>query len=259
MQKVQIEASVRENTGKEVAKKIRRAGDVPGIIYGKSINMPVKINIAALKSLRTMNFSASTIIDVTITGGKEPQQTHVLVKDVQYHPVTEQVTHIDFLKVALDQKIRVRVPLVCKGEAKGVKEGGVLEQILWDIEVEGLPLELPEKIEVDVSELIIGRSLHVGGIKVSDKVRVMTAAADTAVTVVSHVEEAIEAPAAVEGAVPLEPEVIKEKKEEPAAEGEAADDKKSADKKSADKKPADKKPAAEKPAAKPAAGGKEKK
>ena len=168
-----------------------------------------------------------------------------MVKGVQYNPVTDLVMHLDFMKVSLDQKIRVHVPLVCKGEAKGVKEGGVLGQILWDIEVEGLPLDIPEKIEVDVSELIIGRSIHVGDIKVSDKVRVITSKEKTAVTVVSHVDEVIETAAPVEGAAPQEPEVIKEKKETP--EEEAQD---------GDKKPAEKKPAAEKSAAKPAASAK---
>ena len=245
MERIKIEASVREGIGKEIAKKIRRTGEVPGIVYGKEMNLPVRISIPAIKVLHTMHFSESAIIDMTIVGGKKEEQAHDMVKDVQYNPMTDQVMHLDFMKVSLDQKIRVHVPLVCKGEAKGVKEGGILGQILWDIEVEGLPLDIPEKIEVDVSELIIGRSIHVGDIKVSDKVRVITSDEKTAVTVVSHVEEAIETAAPVDGAAPQEPEVIKEKKETP--EEEAQD---------GDKKPAEKKSAADKSAAKPAASAK---
>jgi len=249
MERLKIEASLREGIGKEKAKKVRFAGEVPGIIYGKDTNIPVKVAAPALKALRTTNFSESTIIDMTIVGGKKEEQAHVLVKDVQYNPVTDQVMHLDFMKVSLDQKIRVHVPVSCKGEAKGVKEGGILEQILWEVEVEGLPLDIPEKIEVDVSELIVGRSIHVGEVKVSDKVRLMTSIDKTVVTVVSHIEEAAEAAAGAEGAAPQEPEVIREKKEEAGAEGEAA----AGDKKAAAKPAAGDKPAA---GAKPAAAAK---
>jgi large subunit ribosomal protein L25 len=136
---------------------------------------------------------------------------------------------------------------VFKGEAKGLKDGGIIEQILWDLEVEGLPLDIPEKIEIDVSELVVGHSIHVAEVKVSTNVRVVTSGADTVVTMVKHIEEVIEAAATTtpEGA-PIEPEVIKEKKEEPASEeGEA--DKKGAPK-AADKKAPEKAAKPEKPA-----------
>ncbi len=250
MERISIEAVLREKTGKEVAKKIRRLGEVPGIVYGKNTNLPVKLSIAALKTLKGISFSASTIIDLKLPGAKD-EETQVLVKCIQYHPVTDKVIHLDFMRVSLQEKIRVNVPLVFKGEAKGVKEGGILEQIVRSIEIEGLPLDIPEKIEVDVSDLIVGRSLHVGDIKVPANVRVVTSAAETAVTVVMHVEEAIEAPAA-DGAAPTEPEVIKEKKE--GAEGEEGAEKpgdKAGDKGADKAAPKAAPKAAAKPAAKP--------
>jgi len=224
MERIKIEASVRGTTGKEIAKKVRRGGDVPGIVYAKGDNVNVNINTASLKILKSINFSESTIIDMQITGDKV-ENPHVLIKNTQYHPVTENVIHLDFMRVALDEKIRVHIPIAVRGEAKGVKEGGVLEQIMYDLTVEALPLDIPHKVEVDVSELAIGWSLHVSDIKVPANVRVVNHAEETVVTVVSHIEEA--APAAADGAAAAtEPEVIKEKKEAAAEGAPAADAKK---------------------------------
>jgi len=232
MQKIQIETSLRSSTGKGFAKKTRREGSVPGIVYGKGINLPITVPTVALKALKASRFSKSTIVDMKITGSNETD-THALIKGVQYNPTNDDVIHLDFMKVSLQDKIRVHVPLSLKGESKGVKDGGVLEQILYTLEVEGLPLEIPEKIEVDITDLVVGRSIHVGAIKVADNVKIITSAEDTAVTRFMHVEEAVEAPAAADGA-PTEPEVIKEKKEVPGEEG-AADKKPAAEKKAPEK------------------------
>jgi large subunit ribosomal protein L25 len=244
MERIKIEATVREKTGKEIAKKIRRAGEAPGIVYAKGDNLIISVGRVALKTLKSIGYSGSTIIDMQINGAKA-ENPHVLLKKTQFHPVNEAILHLDFMRVALDEKIKVHIPLVAKGEAKGVKEGGVLEQIMYDIIVEALPLDIPHKIEVDVSELIIGRSLHVSDVKVPANVRIVNHLEETIVTVVSHVEEA--APAAEAGAAATEPEVIKEKKDAPADGAAPADGKKAP---AADAK----KPAAD--AKKPAAGKK---
>lgn len=213
MEKVKIEAYLREKTGKEIAKKVRREGKVPAIVYGKDKNVSITVDIAGLKILKSIKFSESTILDMDIIGGEKRENIPVMIKDIQYHPVTDRVSHIDFMKVSLEEKIRVNVPLVLQGEAKGVKEGGIIEQILWEMEIEGFPLDIPEKIEVDVSALGVGFSLHAEDIKVADNLRITTRPHETIVTVVAKAveEEAVEAP--VEG-IPQGPEVIKEKKEE---------------------------------------------
>lgn len=242
MERVKIEVGLREKTGKEIAKKIRRTGTVPGIVYGKGDNVAINIGIPALKSLKAVNFSGSTIIDMQITGGQKPENSHVLIKSAQYHPVTDIINHLDFMRVALDEKIRVHIPIVAKGEAKGVKEGGTLEQIMYDLMIEALPLDIPHKIEIDVSELIVGRSLHVADVKVPANVRIVNLPEETVVTVVSHVEEAVAAAATVEGAPAAgEPEVIKEKKEAPGAAPAADGKKPAADAKKAPAKGAAKK------------------
>jgi len=219
MEKLQIEVSLRDGIGKEVVKKMRKAGETPAIVYGKGVNTPVKVSTAAMKTLRNAHFSESAIIEMQIAGAADAGRVPVMVKDIQYNPMTEDVIHIDFMKVDLDKKITVHVPLAITGEAKGIKDGGVLEQILWEIEIEALPLDIPEKIEIDVGELTIGHSIHAGNIKPPEGVRITTPAEETLVTLVMHKEEVVEAAEDQIAAAPAGPEVIKEKKDEPKAEG----------------------------------------
>lgn len=213
MEKISIQSITREETGKEAAKRLRREGFIPGIVYSKDINMPIKLPRTQIKLLRAQHFSESTLIEISIENSKEKSPLTVVIKGVQFHPLTEEVVHIDFLRVSMTEKIKVKVPLVVKGEAKGVKEGGILEQMLWDLEIEALPLDIPEKFEIDISPLDIGSSLHVKDIQIPEKVHVINAPGETILTVVAKVEEEIEeevAPEIAEEAA--EPEVIKEKK-----------------------------------------------
>ncbi|MDP2922893.1 MAG: 50S ribosomal protein L25 [Candidatus Omnitrophota bacterium] len=212
MEKIKLEAHLREKVGKEKAKKVRKEGSVPAIIYGKGTNLAVQISSVGLKTLRSTHFSQSTIIDMDIANAKKKETFAVLIKDVQYHPLSEAVMHMDFIRVSLEEKIKVNIPVVLKGEAKGIKDGGILEQILWHLTIEGLPLDVPQKIEVDVSDLAIGNSVHVQDIKVADNVRLVNAPGETIATVVEKKEEEIVAPTPEEAA-PTGPEVIKEKKE----------------------------------------------
>lgn len=212
MEKIKIETRFREKTGKETAKKIRRQGEVPAVVYGKDVNISVQLPQDSLRVLRTVHFSESTIIDMDIKGADKPMSFPVLIKDIQYHPLTEKIIHIDFMKVSLTEKIEVRVPLIFKGEPAAVKEGAVVEYIVREVEVEGLPLDIPHHIDVDISHLEIGHSLHVSDLKVDDKLKITTHLEDTVVTLTAKVEEEEAAPA--EGEAPIGPEVIREKKEE---------------------------------------------
>jgi large subunit ribosomal protein L25 len=222
MEKVKIQANIRAKAGKETAKKERRAGSVPAIVYGKKgENLTVTVPTPSIKILRGIHFSRSAIIELELAGKSAAENLSVLIKDIQYHPLTEEVIHFDFMKVSLTDKIRVSVPIVLKGEAKGVKEEGIVEQIMWNLEIEGLPMDIPEKVEVDVTPLAIGDSIHVGEVKIADNLRMITHADGTIVTVVEKAEEEVAAPTAAEAA-PTGPEVIKEKKE--TEEGEKAEE-----------------------------------
>jgi len=221
MERTKIQVNNRDEKGKEAVKKLRSQGVLPAVVYSHDSNLTISIPTDSIKILKSLHFSESAIIDMEIADGKKTKSIPVLIKEVQFHPLTEEAIHIDFLKVSLKEKIKVHVPLVFKGEAKGVKDDeGVLEQVLRELEIEGLPLDIPEHIDVDISELTIGHSLHAEDIAVADNLKVITDPKATIVTVVAKKEEEIveEEAAAEEGAG--EPEVIKEKKD--AAEGKGA-------------------------------------
>ncbi len=217
MERVKIDAILREKVGKETAKKVRFKGNVPAVVYGKDINLSVQIPKESIKTLNSIHFSQGAVIDMALSGADKKESLSVLIKEVQYNPLTDAVIHLDFVKISLEKKIRVHVPVALKGEPKGLKDEGILEQILWQLTVEALPLDIPEKIEIEVSHLDIGDSVHVKDIKVADNVRIITSAEETVATVVEHKEEVV-APEAAEAA-PTGPEVIKEKKEAPVTEG----------------------------------------
>jgi large subunit ribosomal protein L25 len=217
MERLQVTVKKRQENGKQAAKKLRDGGFIPAVIYGKDFNNAISIPSDGFKLLRDIHFSESTVIDLTIEGSKESDSIPVLVKDVQYHPLTDKVIHIDLLKVSLKKKITVHIPLILKGEAQGKEEGAVLEQILREVEVEGFPLNIPENIEVDISGLEIGHSLHVENIPSPEGVEIVTEPTATVATLVVKKEEEPEEEELAEEA-PSEPEVIKEKKEE-AGEG----------------------------------------
>lgn len=215
MEKIKIEVEHRDKTGKGAAKKLRREGYVPAVVYSGDTNSVLSIPVNSLKLLRSAHFSESVVIDMDITGGQKTESMSVFIKSIQFHPLTEKVIHIDFLKVSLTEKIKVHVPVILKGEAKGVKEGGgILDQILRELEIEGLPLDIPEKIEVDISGLEISQSLHISDLNIAGNLKIVTDP-QLAVVVLTTKEEETEEEEAVleETAASQEPEVIKEKKE----------------------------------------------
>ena len=214
MERIKIKVGKREVLGKKSLKKIRKENFVPAVVYSSNTNITLTISLASLKVLKEIHFSESAVIDMEIADDKKPELFPVLIKDIQFHPLTEEVLHIDFLKISLKEKIKVHVPIVLSGEAKGVKEeGGVLEQILRELEVEGLPLDVPEEIEVDISELGIGHSLHVSDLSVPDNITIVTDSLAPVVTALAKTEEAEEEVPIEETEAAAGPEVIKEKKE----------------------------------------------
>lgn len=219
MERVKIQAILRDKVGKQTAKKIRRGGSVPAIVYGKGDNLTIQIPQASLKILNSIHFSQSAVIDMELSNNTDKEAFSVLIKAVQYNPLTDNVTHFDFVRVSLEDKIKVNVPVVLKGEPKGLKNEGILEQILWQLVVEALPLDIPEKIEVEVSHLDIGDSVHVKDIMIIGNSKIINSPEETVATVVEHKEEEVIAPEAAEAA-PTGPEVIKEKKEASEGEGE---------------------------------------
>jgi large subunit ribosomal protein L25 len=221
MATVNLQGEIRTAVGKTAAKRLRRALRIPGVVYGgKQVPLPVVVNPHEL--LSALEAGENVLINLSVAGIGGTQTRTVILKELQLDPVKGRPLHADFMEVSMEREIRVEVPLILAGEPVGVKsKGGILEQPLRQLFVECLPLNIPERITVEVSALDIGDAVHVRDLTVGEGVRILEDAARVVASVV--------APAAEEVAVPVEekpaePEVVgkKEKAEaEAAAEGEA--------------------------------------
>ena len=222
MASVTLAAEPRTPGRKKAAKAARNAGQVPAVIYGHGREpSPMSLNANELKKLLEKISAESTIVDITM-GGKT---TKALIREVQRHPIKQGILHVDFQEVHADEKLRLEITIHLTGIADGVRnQGGVLDQVLRSVEIEVLPSDIPEHVELDVTALVIGKSLHVSDLNIP-KAKILTDPELTVATVVAPRAEEVAAPA-VEGAVAegaeaiAEPEVIKKGKieEEPAAE-----------------------------------------
>jgi len=195
MSQVVLAAQSRQSGGSAAARKIRRAGRVPAVLYGRS-GTAISIDLDALEfANRAKNISASTIVKVDV-GGKAYD---AFVKDTQRNIVTGSIMHVDFYEVESGVVLRAHVPIQLKGNPIGVREGGVLEFPLHEIEVECLPKDLPERLELDVSALGTNESLFVRDLTLSSAVKLLTPA-DQVVALVKYAKETAAAPAAEEAA-----------------------------------------------------------
>jgi large subunit ribosomal protein L25 len=220
---VEIQIEPRETGTKGKAKRLRRDGKLPGVFYGpKAQTVPLEVDRKDFMS-RVADLEGSHLIRIK-SGSPLLADKVALVKEMQFHPVTGEILHADFYEVDLSAKIRVKVPLHFIGKAVGVVRGGILQPIVREVEVECLPMDIPEFFNVEVSELDIGDSLHVTGLVMPEGVVAASESDLTLVTVVPpSIEEAptpVEAPVvAVEGAEAPAAAPEGEKKEE---EGEKA-------------------------------------
>ena len=220
MAEIVISATNRADRGKNAARRLRRRGLVPGIVYGgKGENLAVAVDPKALQRVLRSEAGRNAILKLSIA---DHGSTNAILKNWQVDPVKESFLHADFYRIAMDVAIRVTVPIHVVGEARGVKvDAGILELVIREIEVECLPGDIPERIAVDVADLGINQSLRVSDVPIPAKVKVLQAADQVVVHVVAVKEEeaapaAAAAPAAEgEAAAPAaEPEVIKKGKKE---------------------------------------------
>jgi large subunit ribosomal protein L25 len=200
-----LTAELRESSGKGANRRLRAAGRIPGVVYGKKREtQSIQLDPKVLETLlHGSGAGLNTLIDLSVAGRSDV----VLVKELQRHPVYGSYWHVDFYKVDLTQKITVSVPLHFVGKARGVEVGGILDHPLREVEVECLPRAIPESIEVDVSALDIGDAIHVSDLRLPGDVEVKTDPSLPVASVVVPAAEVEAAPAeaAVEG-VPAEGE-----------------------------------------------------
>lgn len=225
MDEILIEAESRVEIGKTKVKDLRRGGAIPAVIYGEGTSsLALKISRHAFLQLMHQKRIENAIIKLEVKGDKKASRA-CMIREIQQDPVNGEVLHIDFNEISLTKAIKVNVPVVTVGEPVGVKQdGGSLEHILWEVEIECLPTDIPKNIEVNVSALKIGDSIHVKDVVFPAKVKVLTDTSSVIVSVAAPMKEEV-APAEGEEAK-AEPEVIKEKKPEAAEGGEKEKEKK---------------------------------
>ena len=216
-----LEAQPRTPGNKNVARRVRQQGKIPGVLYGAG-KQSLTVTLDPRQVTRILHSATghNTIFDLALDG----ERTKAMIVDWQYEPIKGALLHIDLKRIAMDQKLKVSVPIVLKGEAAGVKQqGGILEQILREVEVECLPGDIPSSIEADVSELVFGKVLRVSDLAHDAKIEFLTEANQPVAHITTVKEEVVatpEAAAAEAAAAPAEPEVIKKGKQE--VEGEEA-------------------------------------
>jgi len=214
MAEVTLEVERREATGKEVAKKLRREGRVPAVVYGGH-REPVAITVDRKSVSELIQKSEHGIRSVFLLkmAGTD-QQRHAMIKEVTIDPISRKMMHIDFVRVMMDEIVRVTVPVHLNGTAIGVKEGGLLDWQVREIHVECLPNAIPDSVEVDVSPLGSHDYIRVKDLKLPEGAKVLDDPERVVVGVTHAKAEIVEPEAAEAAAVPAEPEVIKKGKTE---------------------------------------------
>jgi large subunit ribosomal protein L25 len=220
MPEIVVAAESREDSGKNANRRLRAAGKIPGILYGTGQKATaVAVNPKSIGAILRSATGENTLFDLDLLGKKRK----VILKEYQIEPLRHQLLHADFYEVALDKELEIKVHVELHGTPIGVKvQGGVLDFVTRELEISCLPMDIPSKIEVDVSHLEMGKHLRVSELKIPPKVKVRTEADVVVAHVVAPRAEEEVAPAAeaapAEGAAAAEPEVIKKGKAE--AEGE---------------------------------------
>jgi large subunit ribosomal protein L25 len=232
-----VEAQARPDSsrGKNEARRLRAGGRVPGVLYGaKKETIAVSLDPKQISRILQSESGHNTIFELQVGGEK----ARVMIVDWQHEPMYGKLLHIDLKRIAMDEKIRVSVPIHLTGEAEGVKtQGGILDQVLREVEIECLPGDIPSHIDADVSHLVFGTVLRVSDLQPGGKLKFITDGGQTVAHITSVKEEVAptpEATAEAAAAAPAEPEVIKKGKQEVEGE-EGAEEPKKAEKSEAKK------------------------
>jgi large subunit ribosomal protein L25 len=221
MDQIIVEAMPREDRGKNAARRMRKTGNVPGVLYGGNEGaVTLSVNAKQLGVILRSAAGHNTIFKVKLPAGEHA----AIVKDWQVDPVAGVLLHVDLLRIAMDVRMHVKVPVHTFGEPQGVKlQGGIFEMVTRDVEIECLPSEIPSEIRVDITDLMLGKQLRAADLPIdTEKIRLLTDPLRVIAHVVAlRVEEEKPAEAvAAEAATPAEPELIKKPKKE-TDEGEA--------------------------------------
>jgi large subunit ribosomal protein L25 len=213
MEKIIFIAETREGKGKGVARKLRVNGYIPGILYGPDIKpIPIKLN-RKLNEKTLKHITAHNIIaEIKLKKNGEEENFSAVLKDIQRDPIKDEIIHVDFYKLSIDKPVIMSVPVLLKGKSKGEEKGGILEQELREIKVEGLLKDIPEIIEIDIENLDFGHAILVKDIKLTASIKILEEPEKVVVTVLKPKEEKVEEEKVEE--VVEEPKVITQEKVE---------------------------------------------
>ncbi|PYV57943.1 MAG: 50S ribosomal protein L25 [Acidobacteria bacterium] len=217
-----LEARARTPGTKNDARRVRRGGKVPAVVYGAGkAALPLSVDPRQVSRILHSETGHNTVFDLAVDG----ERTKVMIVDWQYEPIKGALLHIDLKRIAMDQKLKVNVPIELVGEPAGVKQqGGILEQIAREVEVECLPGDIPNVIELNVSELVFGVVLRISDLPKNDKIKFLSDPDQPVAHIISIKEEEVPTAEAIAGeaaAAPAEPEVMKKGKQETEEEGAA--------------------------------------
>src|SRR5437016_6576048 len=215
-QTVSLSATAREKTGKGAARQARFQKQIPAVIYGHGrATQPLMVDALALEKALMGIEPESTLIDLTVDGKK----ARALIREIQRHPLRPDIIHVDFYEIKADEKIRLKIPVHLVGTPDGVRNaGGVLDQVMREVEIEVLPEHIPERVELDVTPLAIGHSRHVRDLQIPNAT-ILSGADLTIATVVPPRAEEVAAPTPETAAEVAEPELIRKPREEEGEEG----------------------------------------
>ena len=220
MEEIKLDVQIRNQIGKEGSQKVRKEDCVPAIVYGGGKEpTAIKVDRRAFERIGRDHHGESVVFHLNVLDGEKKLRDYsALAKELQYHPVTDRILHIDFVRISLTEQIEVKVQIRVQGDSIGVKKNdGSVDHHLWEVDVICLPTQIPTHIDVDISELDIHDAVHVKDLVLPDGVVTEHDPEDVVVSIVPPMKEVEEEPVEGEG-IESEPEVTKEKKKDETAE-----------------------------------------
>ena len=217
-----LKATVRNITGSAQSRRSRGEGNIPAVVYGVDEPVSIQLDPEVLYSLLNTPAGSNVVFKLKVTGEKKKERS-VIVKDLNYNVMNDSYVHVDLLEIRMDQKITVSVPIVLEGEAVGINMGGVLSQVLRELEVECLPVDIPEQILLDITDVDIGGVLHVRDVAVPENVSLLNELDDPVLSISVPAEEEEEVEEDIEGDEETDSEVSSEGQEEAKSETESDD------------------------------------
>lgn len=196
MELIDLKTNIRTGRGNGAARVLRSKGQIPAVLYGPGTEpVLLAVNVRDLELVLKKSTAGQVLVNLAIQNGATTQRT-AMIQEIQTHPVSRRFLHVDFYEIAMDRKLRVRVPIVTIGKSKGVELGGILQIVRREIEISCLPLDIPDSIELDITELSVGDSIHVNDIPLKAGLELPDDINFTVLTVVSpKIEEEPEAEA----------------------------------------------------------------